>query len=71
MKVVVLEEIYNFLLDNFFIWIHLVHENKLLNKIQFFWIFQMISHGEKTKPKVVVLEEICNFTTNNFLFEII
>jgi len=60
-KVVDFEELYNFIVDNFFIWNHLSKKN-------YVWIshieiqnFQTTSDGETTKPKVVLLDNIYNF----------
>jgi len=69
-KVVDFEELYNFIVDNFFIWNHLSKKN-------YVWIshieiqnFQTTSDGETTKPKVVLLDDIYNswnpFHLNSF-----
>jgi hypothetical protein len=48
-KVVGIEELWNFVVDNVLVWNHLVMQN-------YVWIFQTISDGKTTKIKVVGLE---------------
>ena len=49
MKVVGIEELWNFVVDNVLVWNHLVMQN-------YVWIFQTILDGKTTKIKVVGLE---------------
>ena len=67
-KVVDLVEIYNFYVDDFFIWHHLVFENLvwISHFLKFkFWIVQIKSHEKFYKIKVVDLDEFYNFYVNN------
>jgi hypothetical protein len=65
MKVVYLKKLYNFIVDNFFIWNHLSMEN-------YVWIFHIWNSnflndlGETTKTKVVNLKKLNNFVVDNF-----
>jgi hypothetical protein len=65
-KVVVLEELYNFIVDNF------SFESIYLGRITFEFItleiqtFQITLDGEMTEPKVVDLDDIYNFVFNFF-----
>ena len=76
-KVVVLHEIYNFVVQNFFylrsfgcpnifIWNNLSNENYVWFQNFKIWIFQTASDGETPKTKVVDLEKLCNFVVENF-----
>ena len=76
-KVVVLDEIYNFVVQTFLIWDRLdvqifSFEIIYLTKISFdfvkfkIWIFQTTSDGEMPKTKVVDIEKLCNFVVDNF-----
>jgi len=65
-KVINLEKLCNFVVDNFFIWNHLSFKN-------YVWIltfeiqnFQTTSDGQMTKTKVVDLEKLCNFIVDHF-----
>jgi hypothetical protein len=65
-KVIDLEMLCNFIVNNFFIWNHLSNENYvcfLKFKIQ---NFQTTSDGEMLKTKVVDIEKLCNFAVDNF-----
>ena len=65
-KVVYLEKLYNFAVDNFFILNHLSNENYvclLKFKIQ---NFQTTSDGETPNTKVVDIQKLCNFVVDNF-----
>ena len=75
-QIVVLKEIYNFVVQTFLIWDRLdVQIFSFENYVWFLnfkiWIFQMASDGETPKTKVIDLEKSCNFLVENFLFEII
>ena len=76
-KVVVLGEIYNFVVQTFFnlrsfgypnifIWNNLSKENYVWFLKLKIWIFQMTSDGETSKIKVVDLEKLCKFIVDNF-----
>ena len=73
-KVVVTDEFYNFVFDDFFIWNHLVFQNFVqsshISKFKF-WIVQTKSDGEMTKTKVVDLDELFKFVVEYLSFEII
>jgi hypothetical protein len=60
MKVADFEKLYNFVVDNFFIWNHFIKKN-------YVWIFQTTSDGETTKMKVIDLKKLYNFVVDNFL----
>jgi hypothetical protein len=65
-KVADLEEIYNFVVDNFFSWNHLSKKNYVW--ISHIWNLKFsISYRKTTKTKVVVLSDICNFAVENFI----
>jgi hypothetical protein len=65
-KIVDLEELYNFVVNNHFIWNHL--PRNIMFEFLIFEIqnFQMTSDGELTKIKVVVLHYIYNFAVEDF-----
>ena len=76
-KVVVLDEIYNFVISKFFnlrsfgcsnifIWNYLSNKNYVWFLKFKIWIFQTASDGEMPKTKVVDLEKLCNFVVENF-----
>jgi hypothetical protein len=68
-KVVDLDEFYNFLVDDFFRWNHLLFQNVVSSWyfLKFkFWIVQTKSHEKMTKMKVVDLEKLYNFVVDNF-----
>ena len=63
-KIVDLEKLHNFVVDNFLSWNHFVKENYVwISKIS---IFKKSSNGEITKMKVVDLEKLCNYLVDNF-----
>ena len=64
-KVVDLEKLHNFIVDNFLIWNHFV-KKLYLNFKNLNWIFKMSSNGEMTKTKDVYLKKLCNFVVDNF-----
>jgi hypothetical protein len=67
MKVIGLEKLYNFIVDNFSFEVILSRKTMfefLKFKIK---IFKMTSNGETTNTKVVVLKKLCNFVVDNFL----
>jgi hypothetical protein len=66
-KVIDIEKLCNFVVDNFFIWNHLSNENYVWFLKFKIWIFQMTSDGETPKIKVVDLKKLCNFVVHNFL----
>lgn len=81
---VVLDEIYNIITDNLFIWSHL--EAKIFNSLDcrvntkdsIYSIVAsgcvmvgMISYGETNKIKVEDFKTLCNFIVYNFLFEVL
>ena len=76
-KVVVLDEMYNFVVQTFFnlrsfgypntfIWNNLSNENYVWFLKFKIWIFQTTSDGEMPKTKVVDLKKLCNFVVDNF-----
>jgi hypothetical protein len=62
-KVVDLDELYNFDVDNIFSWNHLLFQNLVWSCLLKFkiWIIQTKSDEEMTKIKVVDLDELHNF----------
>jgi hypothetical protein len=72
-KVVHLDALYNFVVDNFSIWNHLLPEKSIWisHILKFkFYIVQSNLDREMTKTKVVDLDELYNFF-NNFSHEFI
>jgi hypothetical protein len=65
-RVVDLEKLCNFVVDNLFIWNHLYNKNYVWFLKFKIWIFQITSDGETPKAKVVDLEKSCNFAVGNF-----
>ena len=68
-KVVDLDELYNFHDHDFFIWNYLVFQNLvwISHFLKFkFWIVQTKSHEKITKIKVINLEKLYNFVVDNF-----
>ena len=68
-KVVDIDELYNFVVDDFFIWNHLVFENIVwrCDNLKFkYYIGQSNSDGEITKIKLVDLNKLYNFIFDNF-----
>ena len=58
-KVINLEKLYNFVVDNFFIWNHLCLKNYIwISHIFEIQIFQTTSDGEKDKTKFVDLKQL-------------
>jgi hypothetical protein len=70
-KVVNLEKLCNFIVENFFIWNHLSNENYVWILIFEIQNFQMTSDGETTKTKLLDLKKLCNFELTTFSFKII
>lgn len=68
MKVVDLDEIYNFKIDDICIWPN--KDYKWWDKFwkTYFWIFQMISDGDMPYIKVQGFDEIYNFVIDNIFF---
>ncbi len=68
-KVIDLDELYNFVVDNFTIWNHLLLEKNIwisyILKYKFY-IVQSNSDGEMTKIKMVDLNEFYNFVFDSF-----
>jgi hypothetical protein len=67
LKVVDLEKLWNYVVDNFLIWNHLVKEN-------YVWIFKKLKFEflndlgwTNRKTKVVDLKKLWNFVVGNFL----
>ena len=68
MKVVDPKKLYNFVVDNFLIWNHLV-------KVKYIWIFKILKFeffkqrrmDKQQKIKVVGLKKLWNFVVDNFL----
>jgi len=63
-KVVHIDEFYNFGIHEFFSWNHLLFQNIVSswNCLNFkFWIVQTKSHDKMTKIKVVHVDELYNF----------
>jgi hypothetical protein len=70
-KVANLKKLYNFVVDNFFIWSHPVKET-MFEFLKFkIWIFKMTLNGETTNMKVIDLKKLCNFIVDNFSIGII
>ena len=68
-KVVHINEFYNFDIHEFFIWNHLLFQNIVLswNYLNFkIWIVQTKSHDKMTKIKVVHVDEFYNFSIHEF-----
>ena len=68
-KVVHLDEFYNFHVHDFFRWNHLVFQNIvwICHFLKFkIWIVQIESHEKMIKIKVVYLDELYNFYVHNF-----
>ena len=68
-KVVDLDEYYNFYFHGFFSSNHLVFQNVvwIYHFLKFkFWIVQTKSHGKMTKIKVIDLDELYNFYIHDF-----
>lgn len=68
-KVISLDEFYNFVVDGFFIWNYLVSKNSVHNVhiLKFkFWIVQTKSNEEMIQIKVVDLDGFDNFNVDNF-----
>jgi hypothetical protein len=68
-KIVDLDELYRFVVDDFFIWVYLVPKNYIrssqISKFKF-RIVQMKFDGEMAKTKVVDLDEFYNFVVDDF-----
>jgi hypothetical protein len=62
-KVVGLEMLWNFIIDNVLIWNHLVIQTVFEFKIR---IFQTASDEKTTKMKIIGLEKLFNFIVDNF-----
>ena len=68
-KVVHLDELYNFHVHDFLRWNHLVFQNIvwICHFLKFkIWIIQIESHEKMTKIKVVYLDELYNFYVHDF-----
>ena len=68
-KVIDIDELYNFVIDDFFIWNHLVFENIVwsCHNLKFkFYIGQSNSDEKITKIKLVDLNKLYNFVFDNF-----
>ena len=68
-KVVDLDEFYNFVVDDFFIWNHWLLKNSVGSSHIFkfkFWIVQIKLDGEMIKINVVDLDDLYNFVFDNF-----
>jgi hypothetical protein len=73
-KVVDLDELYNFVVTDFFIWNHLESHNSIWSSyiLKFkFWVIQTKLDGEMTKTKIVDLDKLYNFVVDDLLIEII
>jgi len=66
-KVIDLEKLCNFVVDNFFIWNHLCNENYVWFLKFKIWIFQTISDGEtlKTKLQISNVVQLCSWQLFN------
>ena len=67
-KVIDLDELYNFYIHDFFSWNHILFQNVVssCNCLNFkFWIVQTKSHDKMTKIKVVHVDELYNFYVYN------
>jgi hypothetical protein len=70
-KVLDLDELYKFVVDNFFIWNHLLSLNFVWSShiLKFkFWIIQTKSDREMTKTRIVDLNKFYNFVADNFFY---
>jgi hypothetical protein len=68
-KVIDLDELYNFYVHDFFKWNHLLFENvvSIWYFLKFkFWIVETKSDREMTKTKIVDLNDLWNFVVDNF-----
>ena len=68
-KVVNLDEFFNFVVDEFFIWNHLLAQNSIwiFQNLKFkFWIVEKKFDGEMAKTKVVDLDGFNKFVVDNF-----
>jgi hypothetical protein len=68
-KIVDLDQFYNFVVDDFFKWNHLVFQIVvwICHLLKFkIWIIQTESHEKMTKIKVVDLDELYNFRVHDF-----
>jgi hypothetical protein len=73
-KVVDLDDFYNSVVDEFFIWNYLVFQNSIgssnISKFKI-WTVQTNSYGNMTKTKVIDLDALYNFVVDIFSFQII
>ena len=68
-KDVNLDEFFNFVVDEFFIWNHLLAQNSIWSSQNLKFKFQIIQtkcDGEMSKTKVIDIEKLCNFVVDNF-----
>ena len=68
-KDVNLDEFFNFLVDSFFIWNHLLAQNSIWSSQNLKFKFQIIQtkcDGEMSKTKVIDLDGFNKFVVNNF-----
>ncbi len=68
-KVIDIHELYNFLVDDFFSWNHLVFKNFVWNSHNLKFKFKLLkqSHIAKwPKTKVVDIDDLDNFVVDNF-----
>ena len=68
-KVIDLDELYNFVVDDFFSWNHLVFENIVWSCHIFkfkFKLFKQMLYRKMTKIKVVNIGMLYNFVVDNF-----
>jgi hypothetical protein len=68
-KIIGIDELYNFVVDDLFIWDHLVFENVvwICHNLKFkFYIGQSNLDREITKIKLVDLNKLYNFVFDNF-----
>jgi hypothetical protein len=68
-KVVDVDEFFNFVIDNFFIWNYLISQNFVWNShilIFKFLIVQTESDGQMIKTKVIHLNDVYNFVIDDF-----
>jgi hypothetical protein len=68
-KIIELDELYNFVVADFFIWNHLVSKISVRSSyiLKFkFWVVITKSYGEMTNTKNVDLNEFYNFVFDNF-----
>ncbi len=68
-KVIDIDELFNFVVDNFFSWNHLVFENIVWSCHIFkfkFKLFKKKLHRKVIKIKVIDLDELYNFVVDDF-----